>query len=74
LDVIEAREKLRNDRQPGTARAQYEQISLYKYDILIDTSKCTADEAASNIILNLKPGHHFIDLHYRHYFSSQFCV
>ncbi len=56
LEIIEAREKLRNDRQLGTARSQYEQFRKYQYDILIDTSKCTAEEAADKIIANLKRG------------------
>ena len=32
LDVIEKREASREDRAPGTAKNQYEQISKYKYD------------------------------------------
>jgi chloramphenicol 3-O phosphotransferase len=56
LDIIESREKQRSDRQPGTARAQYKQISNYHYDILIDTSIVSPDQAADKIIENLKPG------------------
>ncbi len=56
LKIIEAREKLRSDRQPGTARAQYEEVSALQYDILIDTSIYTIDQAADKIIANLKPG------------------
>lgn len=56
LEVIESRESQRNDRQPGTARSQYQQMNKYRYDLLIDTSKCTVEEAAENIIKNLKAG------------------
>lgn len=56
LEVIEARELLRPDRQPGTARAQYEQMLSYRYDLVIDSSILSAEEAADEIILNLKPG------------------
>ena len=56
LKIIEDREKLRSDRQSGTARAQYEGVSALKYDILIDTSIYSVDQAADKIIENLKPG------------------
>lgn len=56
LDVIESREIKRKDRQPGTARAQFEQMKNYEYDLLIDTSIMTPDLAADLIIKNLRPG------------------
>lgn len=56
LDVIEAREAKREDRQPGTARAQYEQMQKYEYDLLIDTSILSPDMAADLIIKNLRAG------------------
>ena len=57
LSIIEAREKERSDRQPGTARAQYEQMQKYEYDLVLDTSLMSSDSAAEEIIKNLRPGH-----------------
>ena len=56
LSVIEARELERPDRQPGTARAQYELNQSYSYDLVIDTSVLSPDFAADEIIKHLKPG------------------
>jgi len=56
LDVIEAREAERKDRQAGTARAQYEQMQKYEYDLLVDTSLLSPDMAADLIIKKLRAG------------------
>lgn len=56
LEVIEAREAERFDRQPGTARAQYEQMQKYEYDLLIDTSRLSPDMAADLIIKEMRAG------------------
>jgi chloramphenicol 3-O phosphotransferase len=56
LSVIEERESRRANRQPGTARAQFEQMQKYEYDLLIDTSVLSPDEIADKIIANLVPG------------------
>lgn len=56
LTVIEAREAAREDRQPGTARAQYDQIIRCEYDLIVDTSILSPSLAAHEIIKNLKPG------------------
>lgn len=53
LEVIEKREATRNDRAPGTAKAQYEQISNYNYDFVVDTSLNTPEEGARLIINKL---------------------
>lgn len=50
LDVIEVREKARGDRMPGLGRAQVERVHRgVRYDLLIDMSDISADEAAQQI-------------------------
>lgn len=56
LNVIEAREAERKDRQAGTARAQYEQMQKYEYDLLIDTSLVSSDIAAELIVKEMRAG------------------
>jgi chloramphenicol 3-O phosphotransferase len=56
LHVIEEREKSRSNRKTGTAKNQYEQMLKYSYDLIVDTSILTSDEAAEEIIKNLKAG------------------
>lgn len=51
LSIIEERENKREDRKSGTARAQYEQMSKFTYDLIVDTSKMSPDECA-NLIIN----------------------
>lgn len=56
LNVIEMREKNRSDRKNGTARGQYEQMRQYQYDFVVDTSVLSPDQAAIEILKELKPG------------------
>ncbi|OFZ28930.1 MAG: hypothetical protein A2622_12590 [Bdellovibrionales bacterium RIFCSPHIGHO2_01_FULL_40_29] len=56
LSVLEHRESQRADRQSGTARSQYEQMQKFEYDLLVDTSKLSPEEAADQIIKNLAAG------------------
>jgi chloramphenicol 3-O phosphotransferase len=50
LEVLEAREKARGDRDLGLARWQFAQIRPGAgYDLEIDTSQCKPDEAATRI-------------------------
>lgn len=56
LSIIEERERTRMDRQSGTARAQYEQMQKYKYDLIIDTSILSPDMAAEEVIKSLGSG------------------
>jgi len=51
LEVIENREKNRSDRKQGTAKAQYDQMFKYNYDLVIDTSINTPEQGAQ-VILN----------------------
>lgn len=53
LEIIEKREAARNDRAPGTAKGQYEQIAKYDYDFMVDTSLQTPTEGARLIINKL---------------------
>jgi chloramphenicol 3-O phosphotransferase len=50
LDVIETREASRDDRAPGTAKNQYEQISKYKYDLTIDTHSNSLEKSVQLVI------------------------
>ena len=51
LAVIEARERTRGDRTPGLGRAQVERAHRGAcYDLFLDTSTLTADEAARRIV------------------------
>lgn len=54
--MIEAREAERKDRQTGTARAQFEQMKKYEYDLIIDTSLLSPDIAADLIIKKMCAG------------------
>jgi chloramphenicol 3-O phosphotransferase len=56
INIIEEREKQRGDRKIGTAKNQFEQMKKYEYDLIIDTSILTPDQAADEIIKNLKVG------------------
>ena len=50
LNVLEDREKIRGDRQVGTARYQYDRVHFYNtYDIEVDTSKMSVNECVSVI-------------------------
>ncbi len=50
LDVLEAREKERGDRQIGTARYQYDRVYANKnYDVEVDTSQMSVEECVSVI-------------------------
>lgn len=50
LDVLEARERLRGDRMPGLARAQFDLAHKGKdYDFTVDTSTATAMDCARAI-------------------------
>jgi chloramphenicol 3-O phosphotransferase len=50
LEVIEKRERARDDRMAGIARAQYDIVHLYPaYDAKVDTNAATADALAAAI-------------------------
>jgi chloramphenicol 3-O phosphotransferase len=50
LEVIEAREKMRGDRQLGQARAAYSEVHKgYTYDLYFDTSKTSLGEMVQQI-------------------------
>ena len=50
LEELERREAMRADRDPGTAREQYESIHAHAlYDMTVDTSKRDATECANEI-------------------------
>lgn len=50
LAVIEARERARGDRTPGLGRAQIERVHRgVRYDLLLDLSALTPDDAAGRI-------------------------
>lgn len=56
LEVLQERERHRGDRRPGLAAAQCERIHQWlDYDLRIDTSKLSAEEAAQRIVAAL-PG------------------
>ncbi len=48
LEVLEAREEARGDRERGTARYQHERIHSHRiYDVEVDTSKMSVEECAA---------------------------
>jgi chloramphenicol 3-O phosphotransferase len=50
LDVLEAREKSRGDRQVGMARYQYDRVHSHNtYDVEVDTSEMTVEQCVSVI-------------------------
>jgi chloramphenicol 3-O phosphotransferase len=50
LDVLEQRERTRDDRAPGMAREQMDHPAYRRpYDLEIDTSLCTPQEGAADI-------------------------
>lgn len=50
LDVLEARERTREDRATGMAREQVEHPTYRRpYDLVVDTSLCTPEEGAAAI-------------------------
>lgn len=50
LDVLEARERSRDDRAPGMARDQVDHPAYRRaYDLEIDTSRCTPEEGAAAV-------------------------
>ncbi len=50
LDVLEAREKARGDRQAGMALYQYDRVHSHgTYDVEVDSSKLSVDECVSVI-------------------------
>lgn len=57
LDELERREALRADREPGTAREQYETIHAHMlYDMTVDTSKGDATQCANEIAEAIRNG------------------
>jgi chloramphenicol 3-O phosphotransferase len=56
LKILEQRESARIDRQPGTARAQFDLINSYQYDLAIETDKLGPTEAAAKILSHVKSG------------------
>jgi chloramphenicol 3-O phosphotransferase len=54
LDVLEAREKARGDRDIGLARAQFDLVHRGAvYDVTVDTSSATPEECAETIRVKL---------------------
>jgi chloramphenicol 3-O phosphotransferase len=52
LGILEAREVARGDRLPGLSRAQADRVHEgIAYDLMIDTSHTTSDEAARRIVM-----------------------
>ena len=59
LDVLEAREKARDERQNGMARYQYERVHSHNiYDIEVDTSKLSVAQCISVIKKYIKTQKH----------------
>jgi chloramphenicol 3-O phosphotransferase len=57
LDILEERERRRDDRGPGMAREQIDHPAFVRnYDVIIDTSMCTPVEGAA-VIRRLIGGH-----------------
>ena len=57
LEVAEAREASRPDRAEGTARHQYENVCLdLAYDLTVDTSRSSPEEAALPVVGRLTSG------------------
>lgn len=55
LEILEQRERDRQDRTLGQARAQFDVIHKYTiYDLEVDTSKLTAEECTGKIVERLK--------------------
>jgi chloramphenicol 3-O phosphotransferase len=53
-DVLDERERARGDRRPGLAAAQCDRIHRWlRYDLVVDTSHVTAEEAARQIVAAL---------------------
>ena len=51
VDVLTERERMRGDRRPGMAAAQCERIHHWlEYDLVIDSSRVDAEEAARRIM------------------------
>ncbi len=51
LDIIEARERARGDREIGLARAQHELVHRHaSYDLEVDTGRATPAECAARIV------------------------
>jgi chloramphenicol 3-O phosphotransferase len=50
LDVLESRERMRDDRAPGIAREQMaDPVYKRKYDLVLDTSQLTPEAGAASI-------------------------
>ncbi len=57
LEIVEAREKARNDRTLGQARAQYIPVHAHGlYDLEINTAQFTPEEGALQILAHLQNG------------------
>lgn len=56
LEVVEQRERERQDRTLGQARAQYHKVHRHgRYDLTVDTSQATAEECAALIQQQVRP-------------------
>jgi chloramphenicol 3-O-phosphotransferase len=54
LEVVEQRERDRQDRTVGQARAQFDKVHAHRvYDVSVDTSKATAEECAAVILKHI---------------------
>jgi chloramphenicol 3-O phosphotransferase len=56
LSTLEAREALRPDRKPGTAREQYETVYSLPYDLSVNTEQSTPVDCAQQIQQSLSIG------------------
>lgn len=56
VEVLNERERRRGDRRPGLAARQCERVHQWlDYDLRVDSSRVTADEAARQIVAALGP-------------------
>jgi chloramphenicol 3-O phosphotransferase len=56
VDVVERRERDRQDRTVGQARAQIEKVHAHGvYDVTVDTSQATPEACATRIVAQVQP-------------------
>lgn len=57
LEVVEQRERDRQDRTLGQARAQFHKVHAHGlYDVTVDTSQATTEACAETILVRVQPG------------------
>lgn len=59
-EVVVQRERERGDRIPGLAAGLYDEVyhPLFEYDLLLDTGRLTAEQAADQLLSHLAREHH----------------